>query len=378
MLTNEVVLVPGEETVSSTDAASAHVSNSEVFVPTEDWQELKPGQAVPRGLHVRMNLATGKKEAKLLTEQEESIKKIDDDAAETPKPETKFRSYQELQDALAEQKMRLNAEFENVETLIKFYGNSTDEERLLILEDLDYYLHQIDNARDFVAFGGLEIIVQEALNSESEELREKAAILLAGAVQSNPGVQERALGLGWMKRLLDHLTRDTEVFRVKSRLVGAVSNLIRGSPDALKEFRREGGFRKYLSLLVELHSQPRLRLKILSFLADCAETSQKGEDQLLADKALLHKIVSETVASFSDEDSSLDAIEKVSEILESFTDYYDIQNDHFDVFYAWTKDAEDIIENVRDEESGYEFDILTKRIEKVRKALISTWRSSDL
>lgn len=376
LLSNEIVLVPNADGEASVvESVDADFSTDDIFVPTKDWQELKPGQAVPKGLHVRMNLSTGKKEAKILDEKEESIKKIDDDAKEEVKP-TKFRSYQDLQDALAEQKMKLNAEFENVETLVKYYGNSTDEERVLILEDLDYYLHQIDNARDFVALGGMNLIIKEALNSHSEILRERAAILFAGAVQSNPEVQERVLSLGWMTNLLDRLTNTSESLSVRSRLVGAISNLIRGSSEALNAFRKVDGFPKYLEILQEF-PQSKLRLKILGFLADAAKVTEKGEDSLLASKSLLHGLVSDTVKNLSSEDS-LDQIEKVSEILDSFTDYYDIQSDHFDVLYAWTKSADATIEKIRDDDSGFEFNILEKRIEKVRNALISTWRSSDL
>ena len=37
-----------------------------IFQPTADWQTIQPGQGIPPGLHVRMNLQTGKKEAKLM------------------------------------------------------------------------------------------------------------------------------------------------------------------------------------------------------------------------------------------------------------------------------------------------------------------------
>ncbi|RAW33435.1 hypothetical protein PC110_g10227 [Phytophthora cactorum] len=50
------------------------------FVATNDWQELLPGQGVPRGLHVRLNLETGKREAKLVdpneAETEESMRSV--------------------------------------------------------------------------------------------------------------------------------------------------------------------------------------------------------------------------------------------------------------------------------------------------------------
>ena len=44
--------------------------NGKEFIASTEWQEIRDGQRVPSGLHYRMNLATGKKEAKLLDEQE--------------------------------------------------------------------------------------------------------------------------------------------------------------------------------------------------------------------------------------------------------------------------------------------------------------------
>lgn len=78
---NQLVLV--DTAAGSDDEATVEQENdgqaydpTNVFVATDDWQEVKPGQVVPAGLHVRMNLETGKKEAKLLDrtkEQQESI-----------------------------------------------------------------------------------------------------------------------------------------------------------------------------------------------------------------------------------------------------------------------------------------------------------------
>ena len=36
------------------------------FVATKEWQDIQEGQSVPAGLHYRMNLQTGRKEAKLM------------------------------------------------------------------------------------------------------------------------------------------------------------------------------------------------------------------------------------------------------------------------------------------------------------------------
>ena len=43
------------------------------FIATEEWQEIQEGQKVPAGLHYRMNLQTGKKEAKILDPNDQNI-----------------------------------------------------------------------------------------------------------------------------------------------------------------------------------------------------------------------------------------------------------------------------------------------------------------
>jgi len=48
------------------------------------------------------------------------------------------------------------------------YSNATLADKLTILDDLEFLLHQYDNARDFVAVGGLEAIVANALNESNE------------------------------------------------------------------------------------------------------------------------------------------------------------------------------------------------------------------
>lgn len=38
----------------------------DIFEPTAEWQVVKENQAIPKGLHVRLNMQTGLKEAKLM------------------------------------------------------------------------------------------------------------------------------------------------------------------------------------------------------------------------------------------------------------------------------------------------------------------------
>ncbi|KAF4042284.1 hypothetical protein GN244_ATG05654 [Phytophthora infestans] len=77
-----IVLALGAASAEEHGKVSVEITESEQdttgvtvpeFVATNEWQTLLPSQGVPRGLHVRLNLETGKREAKL----------VDPDDAET-------------------------------------------------------------------------------------------------------------------------------------------------------------------------------------------------------------------------------------------------------------------------------------------------------
>jgi len=46
--------------------------SGEAFQATSEWQDVKPGQVLPAGLHYRINMETGKKEAKILDRKQKS------------------------------------------------------------------------------------------------------------------------------------------------------------------------------------------------------------------------------------------------------------------------------------------------------------------
>ncbi len=239
-------------------------------MPTDEWQEVRPGQVVPAGLHVRINLQTGKKEAKLLereeeeeggggggqnrTEQQASIGDIDDGGSlvESGRHGSGLRSYQELRRQLELKDVKFNTEFEAVQTLTELYANASSADRVDILDDLEFYLHQYDNARDFVTVGGMESIVRPAMVMEAkdegmteavaEETRGRAALVFCACVQSHPAVKERVTSAGWTGFVLQRI--DTEKSsKVRRRLVYALSCLLRGHSRSRQEFLSVGGER---------------------------------------------------------------------------------------------------------------------------------------
>lgn len=193
------------------------------------------GQRVPQGLHYRINLQSGFKEAKLLEEENEKtsvlaveteeddetsrqevktdvdvseieaarlrmeaalknipIDKFDDDTEERWKEiSKKFRSYKEIKEDLKDLELNMKSEAEVmkelVEKFLKVTGNdeASRADKMTILEDIEYLSHSIDNSMIFISLGGLESIVIPNLNQTDVEVLAKSLKVLGVLVQNN-------------------------------------------------------------------------------------------------------------------------------------------------------------------------------------------------
>ncbi len=124
-----------------------------MFIATSEWQTIKKHQGIPRGLHVRLNVQTGEKEAKLMDSHQNneklksSLEQIDDgdkNDAETLNNPNIFRSYEELKDQLKDVELNLQTDAEIIKQLISNFNSSTSKtQKLEILNDLEYYVHKV-------------------------------------------------------------------------------------------------------------------------------------------------------------------------------------------------------------------------------------------
>ena len=117
----------------TTNAEQIDDEDLEVFQPTSNWQTIQAGQAIPAGLHVRMNLQTGEKEAKLMDGDDGSKYKIDKDSKQKIiNIDKNFISKQHLKEALKD--------FRD-----KFYDESPDgensEQTQSQMDPSEYKLH---------------------------------------------------------------------------------------------------------------------------------------------------------------------------------------------------------------------------------------------
>ncbi|NXS97140.1 SIL1 factor, partial [Jacana jacana] len=304
----------GEEPVTE-DAADPE--DLEVFYPTHQWQTLRPGQAVPAGSHVRLNLQTGEREAKLPdsengrsdTKEERRrrrLGKVDVDSnsftsqelkkalakmKESEKAERKaheeevrkkFRPIEQLKKEFEKLNVKMETDYEIMVKLISKFNSSasTLDEKVVALYDLEYYVHQVDNAKDFLSMGGLQLVI-EGLNSTEAALKENAAFVLGAALSSNPKVQIEAIEGGALQKLLVILATD-QPLAVKKKALFALSSMLRHFPYAQQQFLKLGGLQVLRSLFRQKGMET-LYIRVVTLLYDLImekmllENSQHGD-----------------------------------------------------------------------------------------------------
>nr|XP_056719996.1 hsp70-binding protein 1 [Euleptes europaea] len=112
------------------------------------------------------------------------------------------------------------------------------EEALDVLAEL---CENLDNAADFCKLEGMRLLAHRYLEHEEKELCWRAAHLVGTCAQNVPKVQEQALALGCMRKLLRLLDHDpSEAVRIKALF--AISCLVRAQEAGLLQFLRLDGF----------------------------------------------------------------------------------------------------------------------------------------
>lgn len=253
------------------------------FQATNEWKEVKPGEAIPAGLHVRMNLATGHAEAKLMDEDEAKDAKQSQSSGSqdsrllleqakagpsitlSEKKDLPW-NMDDLKKKMSSLKLEARSESEILYNLLDNYRNATEAGKEALLRDMEFLVHQYDRAVDFVKMGGLLAIIPD-LNSTSDTVRELVAHTLGSALQGNPNVQRSVLGQGLLPQLLRLIVLDSSA-RVRLRCLFALSCLVRQLPEAQEALLHHGGLTVLAGLFTAQDSSPKLQLKAVTLLHD--------------------------------------------------------------------------------------------------------------
>ncbi|XP_070703850.1 hsp70-binding protein 1 [Pempheris klunzingeri] len=116
-----------------------------------------------------------------------------------------------------------------------------EDERESAFEMLSELCENLDNARDWMILGGLELCLTQYLCHTQSGLRWRAAELIASCAQNMPQVQIHLLSIGALPKLLQ-LTDSDPNPTVRVKALYAVSCLVREQEAGLQAFLSHDGF----------------------------------------------------------------------------------------------------------------------------------------
>ncbi|XP_071169000.1 nucleotide exchange factor SIL1-like [Mytilus edulis] len=409
-----------EVSVENEDSEITNIDPLNVFYPEKEWKKIQPGQAIPAGLHVRMNMETGVNEAKLMdgddghkywkkgekegmvnTDSKEftheelkralkDFKATKHDVPNEKKAEEikqKYRSYDELKEDFKKINMAIKTGQEIVTELFDKLNstNISTEARETLLEDLEYHLHQYDNAVLFGDLGGISLLVK-GLNHTDPTLRSLSAFVLGSAIQNNPKTQINAIESGALHQLIRSLATDPEI-AVKKKVLYAISSIVRHFPFAQKKFFELGGLRSLMYLFEDkkLHS---LQVKVITLMSDLyeervhwlghlepTEEKYKQYEQIpLKDSLLDHGFCDTMVPLLELPDH--DSREK---IVFAMLSLYDCCEKKFHNIVSYLHKLEDEYQTLAvDEDEGDYFQQIHKNINSLRQQLSVAYKKDEL
>ncbi|KAA8573769.1 hypothetical protein MFRU_001g03080 [Monilinia fructicola] len=275
-----------------------------LFQPTKDFQVIKPGQDIPPGLHVRLNISSGLKEARLNIPMEGEdtsleldipteqamvvIEDVEVKPSEEPPPSSSppaYSSHGKIQPPPPS-----SSDFESFRTsLASLKGQDTSVSLDLALASLSELSHDIYYGSEIMAdkeavLALICLVATEPLPSEDGHDHSASAIL-SGSLQNNPTAitslssfhdivmtptcsRISGKGLGLVTALQQKLSATTtSPLSLKSQ-ISALSGLLK-SPQIQKSFLKQGGTSYLQSVFLKLGPQYDIvRKRVVQLLMD--------------------------------------------------------------------------------------------------------------
>eukprot|EP00842_Homolaphlyctis_polyrhiza_P001523 jgi/Hompol1/2371/HPOL_005972-RA len=247
---------------------------SRIFQPTSEFQIIREGQAIPKGLHVRMNWQTGVKEAKFVDghEQSSSIAAAQVGAAAAELSVVQVETNDAAADVsagatinIADSSIARGLTMEETQTLemqlkaIVSSSNTTD--KAVLLDELEESMHHIDVG---ISFAHSQIGIPAMLDfaedrSNSNEIRAQAALVIANALSNNPDAKKLAARFDIVSKvwkLLETEIKTQPTSQLPSRFLFLLAVVLRSNLDAIREFTDRNGIDGLRKLAVWFGSAP--------------------------------------------------------------------------------------------------------------------------
>ncbi|XP_054721912.1 uncharacterized protein LOC129231579 [Uloborus diversus] len=173
-------------------------------------------------------------------------------------------------------KLAISSYSDVVQDLLHSFQEDTSN-KLSILKQIEYLVHEYDVAVHFAKIGGIKAVLPYLLSSE-EELVSAAALLLGTALQSNREVQKHAVDQKVGGSLLECLkSKKNNTF---SHILFALSAYLRNMPEAQESFYQNDGIINFTSLLRSSTVAIKAKMRIVDLLHDLSIEHQISESDV--------------------------------------------------------------------------------------------------
>lgn len=308
-LTTAATIVDVEEELVCPDSNNPTICYPKIFVPTNDWQVIKPGQDIPAGLHVRLNLETSEREAKLMTSESdseinnESVVLVGGDSVEENNDSPEKFKHEQIASALhinKKNKLRVsqgdlsdfNSAVEEVEQYDQDKGGQHDgKERLLkALDTINDLSHDIELGEQLTSNEVLfRKLILLASPTNDVQLEEKIYNIIAASLRNNPGATHNLLSgqvsgfdVGeFITSLLKNIADSPDV--IQKRKIGIIQALAQDPLVAQQLFSFDHP--KGLNQLIEVY--PRLsldaKIRVVNLLEDLNMRGNSNDKRTIED-----------------------------------------------------------------------------------------------
>ncbi|KAJ2069558.1 nucleotide exchange factor sil1, partial [Coemansia sp. S100] len=228
--------------VCTTDTEGHQVCYPRLFNATDEFQVVQPGQDLPPGLHVQINMASGERLAKLMApEPKKDLALVVPESlpVDPPKDNSRQRGFGSGYKPAAAEGFQAHIDLV-VELSTSMDRSQADllHNTLLAMEDL---VHDTRYADELIhrSTGATSLLrLSDANSSWPANIRQLASVVLGTALQNNPQAQESLFVDGAMPLFIDNVVRENDA-RALGKHVFALSALVRGNNKALAEFAGE-------------------------------------------------------------------------------------------------------------------------------------------
>ncbi|KAI8324356.1 hypothetical protein GQ54DRAFT_296204 [Martensiomyces pterosporus] len=236
----------GKDTVCSVAKNGTQDCYPRAFEAKPEFQVVRPGQDVPPGLHIQVDMETGERRARLMdTDGEKNALAI------VPDTNKDAGSHHQAAVATGHGSDGFQSYIDRIVDLSTTPADRpTDGSVVGTLGEMEELVHDTRYAdqlmKDPLAVPALlrlsDPSTSHGIPAWPASVRQMSSVVLGSTVQNNQRLQGIAYRAGAIPSLL-HILEDEDDLKAAGKHVFALSSLVRGHPGALEQFAQRGGLR---------------------------------------------------------------------------------------------------------------------------------------